>query len=217
MRIVSHTIDYFYGQKRHDLENEPLVILTDTQEEELKEEHPFIFEGEHGVIGFAGEVYPVMVYRSQRKEYCPLEGRTMDVSNPPEYVYTKERAHSIWPNSQRDWRSRRFLIDIFYEDWAAYPHKAKLFAKYGPIFWIQRSKHRKTIIMKNPLLRTLDFSKVMPAHIAWHNLNLWACNQARPNRPIPEMTDEIKVKQHGFHPKWSFRKGTGEGPRRKRK
>jgi hypothetical protein len=46
----------------------------------------------------------------------------------------------------------------------------------------------------------------MPPSLAWNNLANFVGNVARPARPIPEMSNEIKIEQAGFNLKTSFRK-----------
>jgi hypothetical protein len=61
------------------------------------------------------------------------------------------------------------------------------------------------IITYNSPLRQLDFVRIFPPYQAFQEISMWLANQAVPMKPIPEMSNEIKIASKGFD-KFSFRK-----------
>lgn len=83
---------------------------------------------------------------------------------------------------------------------------------YGPIFGIfanslnNKDPQPRVDLIINPNLETFGLHKILTAPIAYNQLKLWLMNQARPEKPIPVMPNDIKIEQAGFHLKTSFRK-----------
>lgn len=58
----------------------------------------------------------------------------------------------------------------------------------------------------NGSLKDAGFHQLFDAYTVYQELAMYWANQAVPMKPIPEMSDDIKILQHGFD-KFSFRKG----------
>jgi len=79
-----------------------------------------------------------------------------------------------------------------------------------PVYLIESSQSSKwpytPTLTLNPNLSQYNFGAVLPPTDAWQAIYTYLCNQARPERPIPEMSNDIKVSLAGFDVKKSFRK-----------
>lgn len=118
------------------------------------------------------------------------------------------------------------LISLTYTDITnTYTDKqiADIFNKYGPVWQYTYYKgdlkaaqnnisyqrqlrmryHDNPYILSNGCLGE-SFAKVVPPHVAYIEIERLLSNTARPDKPIPAMTNDIKIHQHGFD-KFSFR------------
>lgn len=63
----------------------------------------------------------------------------------------------------------------------------------------------KNKIFWNVDLKSFDFYKAVDVYSAYSAVEQWLNNQAKPEKPIPEISDEMKAQSKGFD-KFSFRK-----------
>jgi hypothetical protein len=84
------------------------------------------------------------------------------------------------------------------------------FAQFGPQFKISFDVCGYNIT-RSPKLMGTGFESIVPPTEAYMLLYKYLCNQARPERKIPEMSNNIKIEQHGFDLKHSFRSSKGKG------
>jgi hypothetical protein len=82
-------------------------------------------------------------------------------------------------------------------------HSAKVDALFlrAPV-WICGSDE----ITFNPRLASTGFQKIFDVQQAYQTLRVWLCNQAAPNKPIPEVSNADMIVAKGFDLKSSFRK-----------
>lgn len=82
------------------------------------------------------------------------------------------------------------------------------FQKYGPQFEFYVS-YQNNVFTQSPKLMGTGFEAVVPPQVAYMELYKFLCNQNRPVRPVPDMSNDIKIEQHGFDLRRSFRKQKG--------
>lgn len=216
MVIKSNFKDYYDGQKRHDQEAEPVVIRQGNQTvEECQNIFPKVFYNTPWIaIGFAGMIYPAMLRKYTERLWVPRDDYFRD-ETIFENIWTPERAKEVWPSTRTDYMTGKNKIDLFFEEWTRPQLCDELTKLYGGIFKIYPENGRRYVV-RNPRLDGTGIQRVLPAHIAWHNLYRWACNQQRPEKPIPVMSNEVKIQQAGFDLRSSFRGDKGRKPNRKR-
>lgn len=91
-------------------------------------------------------------------------------------------------------------------------------ATYGPV-WESTERYSSVQtssgkIVYNCPLKQYEFYRLFPPFQAFQEINMWLSNQAVPIKPIPEMTDQIKLEAKGFD-KFSFRKPKTSEKRKK--
>lgn len=139
-----------------------------------------------------------------------------------DYLEKNWRASNNWSREQR-----QHSFDSFFNGYhlrkrwekTAPPSESELFKNEQ---WCRSwfDKHRSPIfvaelstvtnqcgcrITYNAQLKPLEFFRVFDPYQAYQEVAMWLSNQAVPLKPIPEMTDEIKIQSKGFD-KFSFRK-----------
>jgi hypothetical protein len=148
-------------------------------------------------IGFAGEIYPLII----RKHSTYLDGYP---EKPDLYVFDPE-----WTDSSRIWfdctgEKRRAFFDTQKNIFKDY-----LFRTYGPqwvvVFNYYPDSKGSAIVFKNACMKDYQLDKVLSAQHAYENMYRYLCNNHE-EKPVPEMKNDIKIEQHGFDLKTSFRK-----------
>lgn len=88
--------------------------------------------------------------------------------------------------------------------------------RFGPVWivnFVTRRNHTRNDLLyysqvevtKNPCLRDLSINKILAPHIAWNEIYRYHCINGD-DPAVPEMPNDIKIEQHGFDLKTSFRK-----------
>lgn len=181
------------------------------------------------VIGFCGSIYPLLelsVWTGSNRisAYCyNLHDVETFVKKHKSKEYNdwcvvghKNNGHrrNHWP-----WYFRRSGFESFFNNCEKYKNSSvvqKFFKDHtDPIFVItdQPSEIKKRWhsnieykISYNCSLKDLEFYRIFDSYRAFQEINMWINNQAVPMKPIPQMTDEIKLESKGFDKKYSFRK-----------
>jgi hypothetical protein len=63
-----------------------------------------------------------------------------------------------------------------------------------------------SIIVFNARLADVEFFRQIDPYTAFQEIEMWMNNLAKPEKPMPVISDELKVETHGMDKKWSFRK-----------
>jgi len=119
-----------------------------------------------------------------------------------------------YKNIKNSWfyNDRRFQFETFFKKNKEYKtftanNAAPFFGNSHPIF-VAEQVYEKTCSGKfvyDCSLKQYEFYRIFPPFQAFQEINMWLSNQASPIKPIPEMTDKVKLESKGFD-KWSFRK-----------
>lgn len=137
-------------------------------------------------IWFCGNFYPIYKYHNV-------------------LYYSKE---SLWEICKDDFKYSQKLgannLIVSQADLVKTNSPVKLYTRYyGKKSW------GENVVVENPNLAQFNFAKLVPPHEAYQQIYNWLCNQAKPMKPIPEISDKIKIDNHGFN-KFSFRKDKNE-------
>lgn len=199
MKIISGHKDYMDGICKTDGDYDTLWIRkTEEKEINIKTVLSKNFNADifwwADIVGFAGELYPC-------RRFCNSINGLEEASKYNAWHDFNRINYDIksWPKRGWFWyKSSDFIPLINHE-----PFKNLLFETYGPCFFIHTNG---TKVVLNPRLESLGMAKVLPPQQAYMNIYRYLCNQKNPERPIPEMSNDIKVEQAGFDLKTSFRK-----------
>ena len=83
-------------------------------------------------------------------------------------------------------------------------HEKMFTEKRCPIFVATRNRCCGEIEW-NAMLKQCEFFRVFDPYTAFQEIAMWVGNLAVPQKPIPVISDKMKVQTHGFN-EWSFRK-----------
>jgi len=65
-------------------------------------------------------------------------------------------------------------------------------------------------LLVNPLLKNYSFQRVMDAFTAYQEISMFLGGMAKPDKPIPHVSDKDMLQAKGFDKKWSFRREPGK-------
>ena len=225
MRIVSDFRDYYDCMAQYDTDRELVFVRNKAKPVEVElESVPAFGDGDFGsslrdwdspcsrLIVFCGKVYPVIEVTRYRRKGGYL---------PRQLIYDRVAAlerfgHKFWTPwwQRRETKTNHEWIRGFYDTNESNPEIASLIQQYGPVFAVfnargpedEKIDRRKSLIVPNVCLSGFAFAKIVPPAVAWNELWKFVCNMNQPARPIPEMSNEVKIHQAGFDPKTSFRR-----------
>lgn len=171
------------------------------------------------IVGFCGKIYPGVHKTYRVYEYGPT-GASNIVHEEIGFYFNAEDATSGLLATSRSF-SKRYQnefekcslfdrrmqifsdkrLSAFFEDTKPDPIMLGLFDKHKCPVWSIESG----VFTKNCLLKDFGFYTQFDSYQTYQVLMQYLCNIAVPMRPIPEISDEMKVATHGFN-KESFRK-----------
>jgi len=223
MRINSNFKDYYDGLQSLDDDKEtvlhrfPKIVTMSLKHYEKIGVN--LYNGER-VIGFAGNLYPFIEVIKDENSSKPNDLKQRILYFDADQYLDSQSYKSGWSPRKSSWIQKCIQNQItstrdFFNMDKLHKSKIELFDALGPIFVIdnfdtytypRKWEARPDLqISTNINLSKYGFAKVLPPHLAYNNLKIWVNNQARPEKPIPEMPNDIKIEQAGFDLKKSFR------------
>jgi hypothetical protein len=146
------------------------------------------------IIGFCGELYPLVSSLGE------------------DYVYSFEEFE------QQNYSLNRYDKE-FIKDWFEFKPKEimDLFRKHHcPHFMIKGYKgYNHQYLSINESLQDFNFQKVKDPYTAFHDIHNYLSGVLGVTQELPEASNDIKIEQHGFDLKESFRTPKGRKPNRK--
>ena len=210
MRIVSKFTDYYDRIMQYGIEHDDVVYVRESKRIAgfFPYYHPRNCYTSGYLIGFAGQVYPIVYYPGSSTmpsrlyktiydwhEYQKIEDSQAQKNKPVNSRYYRHGLSSYDIND--DINHYNQLLNNDY---------STLFSQ-API-WVVKTYacyNKQRELELNPCLRSYDFAKVLDPYTAFQNLRMWLSAQAHPEPPIPQIDDKTMAEAKGFN-KWSFRK-----------
>lgn len=210
MRIVSPFKDYYDCIQSVGFTKEPLFIR-DTKSVHFFPQYLIPRATRYknddnydvGCIGFCGTIYPYI--------------RTGNSFDGYQYYY-----------STKKWGKYSSILEMVSVDWQ---NKGKIYNRdcskindelKTPIFHIDYSRDREVdgqkwrgYQEKNPNLSLLQFQQIKDPYTAFQEIEQWLCNQASPEKPIPQISNNDMIEAKGFDLKYSFRKEKNENKKQR--
>lgn len=181
------------------MKKEPVGINSETHGFKIKNGWSFQqFDSNCKVLVVAGKAYPLIDTMCKQKTSLP-HIRTIR--------YTYEQAIEFF-NAKSYKETLKSFFDMFTNpnlDLKDLPER------FGPVFSINFGQYyygnkSDVEVIENDCLSYYCFEKVLPPPLCYNEIYKFVCNQTRSNRPIPEMSNDIRIEQAGFDLKTSFRK-----------
>lgn len=172
------------------------------------------------IIGFCGQIYPHIVVspRFETTDSKRIVCHTIDqVKDAVRILFkddvydsfiTPERKKRFWKRNRWNLYSyddlRKFMEAFGNHDAIFEEHKAPIFVIHRYFYpWYKQNYGNEVTI--NATLKDYEFQRVFDPYQAFQKIAQYLGNMAFPNKPIPEISDEIMAEIKGFD-KWSFRK-----------
>ena len=234
MKIHSKFYDYYDKMKCHTFCGEDMAFVRKTEEIEVELEKFREFrhyrdydvvrneEIEHFLIGFCGHYYLCLVKSNDDKGVRkPNYHYNMDEILDIKYV-KESVARQKWFGFGVNYHNKTSeqILEIankkFVEKEQTCNDELKiydLFKKHNtPILIIKPhpDDRNKYIVIKNPNLMEIQFSKIKDGFQTYQEIDMYLGNELCPRDDPDQITDsDVLAKSHGFN-EWSFRKTPGE-------
>ena len=157
------------------------------------------------LLGFCGKTYVIAkVYKHG--------------STTPIYIYDKDKIINMFSSKDRHSYSssrRKEEIVNLYEQWHERLNYEMFRELNCPVFIFEQTSHVSNYqLIKNPILKPMNFATVFDAGQAAQEIYMFMDTQLRPREEITEVSDASKIASRGFDEK-SFR-NRGKKPKRRK-
>lgn len=203
MRIVSKQVDYYDCIQKTGQDKSVQYIRTPREEILWTSPFPeFRITCQRAynicihdrIIGFCGKIYPIVQLSDYSVAFASCYSAT-ELEKLADRLEIKEcdkrdfvfRVRTFFATCER-------LQDSF----------THLFDNSGCPIFVATCSGRSCEIQYNALLRPYNFAKVFDPQRAFQTIFMYLSNLARPEKPIPQIPDSMKIYTHGFD-KHSFR------------
>jgi len=161
-------------------------------------------------IGFCGKIYPLV-----RVEYKGKSKFCYSVDDVKTFVNAHCNDVLVEAFNSKSWRTKWVGYKLLeYNRLFSLP---RIHAKYDAIFehyecpiWVYHENQYEFWLDINPLLNQYHFQRVFDSYLAYQEIYMYLCNQARPIKEIPKIDDVTMAEAKGFN-KYSFRKDKSNG------
>lgn len=206
MRIISSFKDYYDSLQSHSdlvFHRNPQKINMNRDESKVVCEvfnkinlldrrlfHQFL-------VGFCGKIYPAISFKNEFKSEVCFDRESFN--NLVKVNFSSDEQEDYFRSSFQK------TIANFFEK-KGDSCCSSLFEKYqSPIFIIYSSGTSCQLIV-NPCLREIGFFRLFSSYQAYQEVFMFVSNLASPEKPIPEIDNDIMIEAKGFNLQTSFRK-----------
>lgn len=205
MKIISKFRDYYDGMARYGIDDSLMFIRKSevTQElihRDILKDFPVMYTNAV-IFSIAGIFVPAIA--------TDYEGWDLEDHKPIKLAFSKEELDVLAKDSSRyriDYFRGRDKEAVFRMKELPIPKKAHI-----EMFWDFKATNTGITFKRRTNPRLLDFgveSVVSPYDIHQNLMQLLA-NESNPERPMLPIDDRVRIQQHGFDTKISFRKRAG--------
>jgi hypothetical protein len=195
MRIISPFHDYYDPLCKFDGDRETLYIRREEKARAYNFGRIWLPDHSQRLLKFCDRIYHVAVmncwFRGKwNTKTCFHQALALD------WIQQHTPADEFRRLVRRKWGVLRDIKRFF--DWIPNDDFPNV-----PVWWA----HKTQETMLNPCIRKVvpEFVSILPPAQAYQELVMWHGRQARPEPPIPPVSDAIRAESHGFD-KFSFRK-----------
>lgn len=218
MRLHTDFHDYYDNAVGYGID-EKVHYNRFTEEVELiltrQTDHPVgIRYGELFLLGFCGEIFPLIEVRTINKERQLVNQQfAYNYDELIEFQNEKIRYYNRFPLS--DWYRRqdeivdfpkkeKILIKKFFQDW--HWKDDAIFLKTKVPVWSRKLQHYNKSAILNPRLKDFGFNRIKDSFTAFQEISMYLSNILVEQKETAIVEDKFRIEQHGFDLKKSFRK-----------
>ncbi len=212
MRIKSDFKDYYDGPSKNDLSGSVVYLRKPFKVQLAHSDNPF-------------PTYPKYIYRVEGKRHNRVESFTRIIGVGgliyPMFCihYGKWYASTTQKSLDSFCKECGLSVGSSCFDWLN-PKPVKFFEYFGsdhfaphfkhPVFVLENKEdnryQRVPTLEYNAPLRGTGIESILNVYQCYDLVDRWLCNQARPEKPIPTLSNDNRVEAAGFDLKTSFRK-----------
>ena len=211
MIIISDFRDYYDCCQKDDQDKITKFLRNRGEETSHKDLRTAEFDI---VVGFAGKLYPGVrfpvidgkpIKAIGWYDNFKIYNRYLNSGCISEYFYDEFTLQDLNDVTKKSYGWMRSGTDPLTA--IRSPKLAELLTeRFGPIFTIRPGAFYHSLVIVNDRLNQYNFQRALSPQLAYQELTRWVYNHASPEKPIPQMSNEMKIHQHGFNNKTSFRK-----------
>lgn len=163
------------------------------------------------LLGFCGEVFPIIRLERLDKEYdCEYASDDYNVIETF-YAFSFEdyqkkelewEDFSVSFNNGNMWHSTK--IEQFFIDWRF--QSDEIFLEHKTPVWFIGLERNSTKGLINPKLKDYGFERIKDSFTAFQEISMYLSNILVEQKEVAKIEDKYRIEQHGFDLKTSFRK-----------
>ena len=178
-------------------------------------DHPIgIYDGELFLLGFCGEIMPMIEIQITDKERQIVSRRfAYDYNELIDFKNEKIRYYKLHPRSK--WyprqeeivdfpKNEKSVIKQFFQDWRW--KDDSVFLKNKVPVWVKKLRHYNKMAILNPRLKDYGFDRIKDSFTAFQEISMYLSNILVEQKEVAVIEDKYRIEQHGFDLKTSFRK-----------
>jgi hypothetical protein len=212
MRLHTDFHDYYDNAVGYGIdENVHYNRFTKEVEIYIKSQLDFPNANNAGLLGFCGKIYPfIELKKFDRKcdyEYDSEPRKIVEIF----YAYSLEeynRKESEWEGYSFNFgyvdHSREIKLKQFFIDWS-FQSDAVFLEHKVPIWTIKLDRNQSKGLI-NPRLKDYGFDRIKDSLSTFQDISMYLSNILVEQKEIVVIEDKIRIEQHGFDLKTSFRK-----------
>lgn len=161
---------------------------------------------EYIIVGFCGKLYPCVVDERYRNPIFKKYHYIAEEVQPLKERKTFSRYGRVFYFIHEDFDKQTIEKFFSFQNTTV---DALFQELHNPIFVLRRSKTRSIPSLEmivNPNLKKLEFFRVSDAFTVFQEIAMYLGNNLVQIKQPDEVPDEYKIIQHGYDPKYSFRK-----------
>jgi hypothetical protein len=161
--------------------------------------------GECGLLGFCGQVYPILKMERSEWEGAGNQHRIVEryfAFSVEDYVgkYAEWNRSKYFHGFYEGWRLK---LKQYFTDWSC--QRDDIFLEFKVpswIFWFQEKPFNAIV---NPRLADYGFDRIKDAVTTFQEISMYLSNILVEQKDVAAVEDRYRVTQHGFDLKTSFR------------
>ncbi|MDQ3088877.1 MAG: hypothetical protein M3Q78_09805 [Acidobacteriota bacterium] len=180
-----------------------------------KTDHPVgIYSGELFLLGFCGEIFPLIEIQTTNKERQIINRRfAYNYDELIEFQNERIRYYNLFPLYKWYFRHAEIVdfpkdeknrIKQYFQDWRW--KDDSIFLRNKVPIWVKKLRHYNKNAILNPKLKDYGFDHIKNSFTAFQEISMYLSNILVEQKETAVIEDKFRIEQHGFDLKKSFRK-----------
>jgi hypothetical protein len=180
---------------------------------QLKQNHPTIYSWAIFLLGFCGDVYPIIkVETIDENKKTVWRKFAYNLSEVIQFEQEKYEYYKLNPpspyccsiNRAEISKETKLQIMQIFSDWKW--KDDKIFLEHKVPVWVKPIEHYRNATILNPRLKDYGFERIKDSFTAFQEISMYLSNILVEQKEVAKIEDKYRIEQHGFDLKTSFRK-----------